>query len=259
MIGRIFIENYIVSGIRYFCNVSVPKVSKTLSDKIDYYELTLVLSGGMTYIVNGETHSLSKNDAIFLTPGTNRKRLLGKEPCKYVSFNFYIFPNANLNLGTYLPCCVSSDIKKIISAFPHIHFFTPSINHTEEKIANILNYILMEISDTIISKSNNDHIIKIIKYIDENITEKMSLQTISKEINLSKEYTCYIFKKEMNKSLTDYINEKKLFLAKELISNHRMSLADISQHLGYANYNYFSRLFKKQFGISPITLKQNSH
>ena len=78
-------------------------------------------------------------------------------------------------------------------------------------------------------------------------------------MNLSREYTSYIFKKEMDKTLTAYVNERKLLLAKELIIDGAMTLTDIASYLGYENYNYFSRIFKQNLGITPIALKQKIH
>ena len=115
----------------------------------------------------------------------------------------------------------------------------------------MLNYILLELMNNYSVSSQNEHIHKILKYIDEHINEQLSLRIISKEINLSREYTSYIFKKEMSTTLTDYINERKLLLAKELISRQNMTLSQVAQHISFDNYNYFCRLFKKHFGISP--------
>jgi two-component system response regulator YesN len=97
--------------------------------------------------------------------------------------------------------------------------------------------------------------LKVTRYVGEHITDKMSLQSISGVIGLSKEYTANIFKKEVGKTLTDYINERKMLLAKELITRNEMKLTDVASYLGYDNYNYFSRLFKRHFDFSPIEVK----
>ena len=78
-------------------------------------------------------------------------------------------------------------------------------------------------------------------------------------MNLSREYTSYIFKKEMGNTLTAYVNERKLLLAKELITDGAMNLTDIASYLGYENYNYFSRSFIKYLDITPIARKQKVH
>ena len=60
----------------------------------------------------------------------------------------------------------------------------------------------------------------------------------------------------MHKSLIYYINERKMRIAKDLLINNEMSLREISAQLGYENYNYFSRLFKKYFGVPPVRMKR---
>ena len=69
-------------------------------------------------------------------------------------------------------------------------------------------------------------------------------------------YVSYIFKKETGKTLTNYINEQKMIVAKELIVNSDVPLVEISQILSFDNYNYFSRLFKKHFDRTPINMRK---
>ena len=120
---------------------------------------------------------------------------------------------------------------------------------------NLLNYIILEIKDILELESNNKHIIDLIKYIDEHISEPLTLSKISSHMKLSREYTSYIFKKETGKTVTEYINERKLFIAKKMILETNYPLTYISERVGYENYSYFSRLFKNKFGVSPRMLK----
>ena len=246
-------KKYFVSKVRHFCNISVDKCCAMKERTIDFYDLTFVLGGNMTYIIEGKTITLKKNDAIFLKPGCVNSRLDGAEHCEYVSFNFYLLPDVKLDFETFIPGCISRDIKTLLSAFPQSHI--SPYYHSEEKLANMLNYILLELSDIVSIRSSNEHIHKILNYIELHIRDKMSLESISKNINLSKEYTATIFKKETGKTLVNYINERKMMLAKELIISNEMSLVDVSNHLGYDNYNYFSRLFKKHFDVTPVYFK----
>ena len=133
-------HQYIVKDILHYCNVSLDKCSNISLKNIDYYDFTFVLSGSMTYTADGETLVLKKNDAIFLKPGTLRSRVGGNEPVKFVSFNFTTMPDVQLNLESFLPNCITSDIKKIISAFPQSHL--SEYYHSKEKVANFLNFIL---------------------------------------------------------------------------------------------------------------------
>ena len=85
----------------------------------------------------------------------------------------------------------------------------------------------------------------------EHISEAISLSDLAAHIHLSREYTATLFKKEMGMSVTAFIMEKKLLLARDLIRDHEHSLKHIARSLGYENYGYFSRLYKKRFGVSP--------
>ncbi|MBE6883355.1 MAG: AraC family transcriptional regulator [Ruminococcaceae bacterium] len=247
-------KNYIVQKIRHYCNISVDNCSAIDKERIDFYDLTFVCSGSMTYIADGKKITLKRNDALFLRPGTERIRLQGTEPVKYVSFNFDIYPDVELPFESYMPNCISAEIRNLAATFPQSHLLP--YYHSKEKAVNMLNYILFELLDIVSLGTNNGYVIKIAKYVDEHMNEKISLRDVSAYTDLSREYTAAIFKREMGKTLTDFINERKMLVAKELILSSGMGLCDIAAHLGYENYNYFSRLFKRYFDNTPIRVKQ---
>lgn len=248
-------DNYIVKKITRYYNASLDKCKYLPQEKINYYDLTFILDGEMTYIADGEKYIIRKKDAIFLPPGVIRERKEGTSPVKYVSFNFLAFDSSEIPIKYHLINCISKDIRHLFSMISHIHLFSPY--RSEEKITTVLNYILLELIDYADKKIKNENIVKIIEYIDANITKKMSLASISNEMNLSKEYTSSLFKKEVGKTLTDYINEQKLAYAKELMYNYKMSLSEIASYLGYDNYSYFSKLFKNHYGTPAINFKNN--
>lgn len=246
-------ENYIVQHLLHYCNISVNYCQEIAPKVISFYDLTFVLSGSMTYTANGCILRLKKNDALFLKPGTLRSRQAGTEPVKYVSFNFQMMPGCDYSLAEYIPNCISAEIRKLISAFPQSHL-SPYF-HAWEKATNMLNFILFELMDHMELSSTNEHVLKMIRYIDEHITERLTLQQISQHMNLTREYLSFIFHREVGKSLTDFMNERKMRIAKELIQCGEMALTDVARHLGYENYSYFSRLFKRYFDVTPIRLR----
>ena len=248
-------NSYIVSDVSYYCNRSVARCSSLDEKKISYYDFTFLLSGNMTYFINGEKISVESGDAIFLRPGDLRRREEGKTPAHYISFNFQSENEKMLPFGRVMKKCVSGDIRRLISVYPPQHLVERF--HAKEKCQNILNYILLELYDRHKMRSTNEHVVKIIKYVDEHITERMSLCDIAERFHLSKEHTSYIFKREMGTPLVSYINEQKSLLAKSLILSGEMPLADISDYLGFENYDYFSKTFKKYMGVTPLKLKKS--
>jgi len=246
---------YIVKELLHYCNVHLKEPSKIAPAPIKYFDFTFMLKGELTYIVDGKPYVLHENDAILIKPGSMRERLKNHEPVKYVSYNFTVFDPSVLPSKTYLKDIISHDIRQLTTIFSASH--VSDIYSSREKVINLLNYILWEIKDILDFDSNNKHIIDIIKYINENIAKPISLASISKHVNLSREYTSHIFKKETGKTVTDYINERKLLIAKEMILETPYPLTSISDRLSYENYSYFSKLFKNQFGISPRALRKS--
>ena len=250
-------QYYLVKDISHYCNVALKKYGAITERPIPYYDFSFILDGSMVYYADGVKIFLQKNDAIFFPPGTVRSREPVNETVHFVSFNFTAMDGVTFPFSAYMPNCINGNIRRLVSLYPPSHLST--FYHSKEKCVNMLNYILFELAEASELTCNNDHVMKILHYIEEHITESLTLQTISAQMNLSREYTSYIFKKEMDKTLTAYVNERKLLLAKELIIDGSMSLTDIASYLGYENYNYFSRIFKKYLDITPIALKQRVH
>lgn len=247
-------NGYFTDKLLHYCNISTKSCTRINSNIISFYDFTFVLEGTMIYIINGERYILKKNDGIFLPPGTLRERIETHEYVKYISFNFSMIDEQKLDFDIFMPKCISENIRKLIGIYPYSHL--SDIPRSQEKCANMLNYILLELTDYSEMSSNNTHIIKLINYINLNIHHNITLADLSSHTNLSREYICYLFKKEMNQTVTDYINNIRLNMAKELIITNEMPLSDISAFVGFENYNYFSRLFKRKFGTTPIYLKK---
>ena len=66
-----------------------------------------------------------------------------------------------------------------------------------------------------------------------------------------------IFAKKFNTSPKQYLINKKLNHAKDLIVSSNLSITEISEYTGFQSVYHFSRLFKKHFNMSPLTYKKN--
>ncbi|MBQ0027711.1 MAG: AraC family transcriptional regulator [Lachnospiraceae bacterium] len=108
---------------------------------------------------------------------------------------------------------------------------------------------------TNISTGSTDHthhvIKKAIDYIENNFSKDISLDEISQELNLSSYYFSKLFKEEKGEGFVEYLNSRRISEAKELMKNQEKSIKEISNECGYADPNYFSRIFKKYTGMTP--------
>ncbi len=95
-------------------------------------------------------------------------------------------------------------------------------------------------------------------YISGHLSDpNLSIKAISDEVHLSTSYVCTIFKAETGDTLTHYITELRMKKARELLMDPRNRISDISVQVGFSDSNYFSKAFKKAFGLSPSEFRDS--
>lgn len=104
--------------------------------------------------------------------------------------------------------------------------------------------------------SNEELTAQVKAYIIENLKEELRVEKIAKNFYLSADYLNKLFKKETGMSIGDFILEERMFLAKELILAGKMSISRVSYECGYDNYSYFTKVFKKKYGVTPREYSQ---
>ncbi len=97
---------------------------------------------------------------------------------------------------------------------------------------------------------SND-ILKAINYIEQNIKADITLESVAKYLNMSPCYFSKFFKKTVGINFTTYVTDRKIELAKEMLSFTNMPILNIAYELSYNETNYFSKVFKKRVGVTP--------
>lgn len=95
-----------------------------------------------------------------------------------------------------------------------------------------------------------------VEYVDTHIFEKISLNAMAQEVGYNEHYISRKFKEETGQSLFDYINQQKIQMAKLILTDKKLSIADISYRLAFSSPSYFSSVFRKQVGMSPAEYQQ---
>lgn len=88
-------------------------------------------------------------------------------------------------------------------------------------------------------------------YIEENYIQPITLEEIAKYVGLNEAYLSSIFKKQVGKSLIDYLTYVRIQHAKELLIDRDKSINEIAENVGFNDAKYFTKRFKKFTGISP--------
>lgn len=100
-------------------------------------------------------------------------------------------------------------------------------------------------------RKENDIIAYVKGYINANLCNKISVNGIAAAIPVNASYLSSLFKSSTGVALSSYITDQKLSRAKEYIRTGRYSITEVSEQLSFTNVQYFSKLFKKQYGITP--------
>jgi two-component system response regulator YesN len=93
-------------------------------------------------------------------------------------------------------------------------------------------------------------------FIDVHYAEDINRNSLAEIVYLDQDYTARLFKKEKGISLGNYIIQKRVTIAKDLLMNTDLPVNLISDKVGYGNYSYFTKLFKKETGYTPVDYRR---
>lgn len=213
--------------------------------KINFNDLTFVLKGNLSYLIDGEKISLKAGDAILIKQGSLRTREENNK-VEYISFNYVGSEGADLPL--HITDCISYEIKLLFGVCDEI---LKTYALYEDKIVEVISLIIKFLSEKKKTMNENPLVSAIKKHIFENLQANITLSSIASHVGYSPNYCDTVFKKNEGTSIINYLIAQRITEAKRLIIEGVTSLKDVAINVGYNDYNYFSRIFKKNVGCSP--------
>ncbi|MBD7914413.1 helix-turn-helix transcriptional regulator [Clostridium sp. Sa3CUN1] len=98
---------------------------------------------------------------------------------------------------------------------------------------------------------------KTIEYIHKNYDEQLTIDSISKMLNIHKCYFCNSFKKETGMTFTNFLCKFRVEKSKELLLNPSLSILDIAISVGFNNQSYYTMMFKKLTNLTPLEYRKS--
>ncbi len=127
-------------------------------------------------------------------------------------------------------------------------------------IEDLMNYLtyLVDVSLDYMKFTNSQQSVvhKICEYIDQHYHENITRTNLASNLYLSPDYIARIFKKEMGISLINYLIKKRIEVAKKLLTHTDHPVHLISDKVGYGNYSYFTKIFKKETNFTPMDYRK---
>lgn len=123
-------------------------------------------------------------------------------------------------------------------------------------LIDILKYSSKEYKEYIEGNINNNRLTSILEYIEKNYNNVILLEDMASIIGVTREYLCYLFKKELGVRPIEYLNSVRISESKEILMNNKiLKISEVAKKVGFESTSYFCSIFKNKEGISPKGFK----
>ncbi|MGL5315327.1 MAG: helix-turn-helix transcriptional regulator [Peptostreptococcaceae bacterium] len=156
-----------------------------------------------------------------------------------------------------------------IEATPIVYLeslFNTNINNIESsndfnELYNLVSHMIVDYCNAVVNyklKNYSPLIRRTINYINLNLKNELSVQSLANLFYVSPTYLSRLFKKEVNASVIEYINKQKVRRSTFLLKDTDLPIHHISHMVGIDDLNYFSRLFKKYMNKTPSQYRKDN-
>lgn len=247
----------------------------------DFHKILILLHGDVTYCIEGRTYELSPNDIVLVNAGEVHKPII-RSDAPYERIILYVSPDFLSEYedgGTDLSLCFrqayaeqahvlrlhSSRTGRLGASIRELDASASDNDYANELHQRILflefmiqlnRAALHNHIEFIGDSASNEKIVSILSYVNEHLTEDITIDDLSARFYLSRYYLMHTFKEQTGYTIGGYLLTKRLFLAKELIAAGT-PITDVCYACGFKNYSTFSRAYKKSFGESPRDYRQS--
>ena len=242
----------------------------------DFNKIIIFISGKVTYLIEGKAYKLKPWDILLVNSNEIHKPLIDPDEVYeriviWVNSSFLIEHNSdNCNLLSCFETAFKeklnlmrlkaeylSDIKHILSqletAWKSKEFGSDILKNS--LFLQLIVYVNRLFLGTEEHKETNDveydeAVAAILNYINKNLKETLSIEGIAEKFYMSKYYLMHKFKVQTGYTVHNYILQKRLILAKELIKKGK-AVTEVYMECGFSDYSNFIRAFKNSYGVSP--------
>lgn len=253
-----------------------PSTTEVDNHNHDFYEIYILLSGRVTYMIEGRTYRLKPWDILLINHGELHRPVIetGEWYERMVIWVDPRFAAAKSTENTDLSMCFETpfhsakrllrpenemleSLRNILVRFEEAccgsGFGSSVLRETYlTELLIFLNRAYLDVREPIPAEEieYNEKISAVIRYINSHLSGGLTLDQLASRFYISKYHLLREFKKHTGYTLHRYIQHKRLAAAKACLGEG-LSLTEVCAKCGFSNYSHFIRSFKEAFGISP--------
>jgi AraC-like DNA-binding protein len=261
-------SNTFLFGVEYLKSQNAYDMS---SHNHNQYELYFLEQNQIDFIVNGTIYTVEKNSVVLIKPNIFHKTTSTSgrtRTCIYFAERFLKMYFSDQSIKTLLQCfeinMISLDAESF-SKIKRLSLLLEKENQDEPRncifiyLADILNILNSKKSLQILHfpTSLQENITPVLTYINQNYNTLNTLDDISNHFHISKYHLCHIFKKAVNLTVTQYINNIKIQNACTMLAYSGKSISEVGLECGFNSAMYFCKTFKKILNITPSEFRIN--
>lgn len=255
----------------YQCGMEKCKPSYSYGPAVrDHFLIHFIIKGRGIFYVNGKSYDIKENQGFLIYPNVvTYYKADDEEPWIYTWVGFKgikadtYLKLANLNQENPIFECKKGEFAK--------KCFEDMIKATELKYGRevrlqgllgvFLSELIEEVGKNVVINSNYKelYIKKSLQFVETNYSRKLYISEMAKSVGLNKNYFSAFFKENMGVTPQEYIIKFRINKACELMGNRGLTISDISRSVGYDDTLGFSKVFKKEKGMSPTSYRENLH
>jgi AraC-like DNA-binding protein/mannose-6-phosphate isomerase-like protein (cupin superfamily) len=234
-----------------------------------FLEVLFIKSGEGTFNINGGNRQVMSGDLVIYNAGdTHHEKSHTENPLE-----MYFFATRNINLtGLNENCLIPDDADNIIHTGDNYALFdryfsdliteSSSDHYFSNEIAELVTHTLLllilrtQTHDSEKYVKTNELFNKAKTFIDTHYAEISDADDLYKNVYVSKYYLIHLFKKYTDKTPMQYILQKKIDIAKKLLSTTAIPVYGIALRCGYEDSNYFCKVFKRLEHLTPLEYRR---
>lgn len=257
--------------IVYQCGMEKCKKSYSYGPAVrDHYLIHFILKGSGVFCVNGKSYKIKENQGFLICPDVvTYYEADAEEPWVYTWVGFKGIKSEQYlklaNINQENPVFECREVEFVKKCFEDMRKATELKYARELRLQGLLNMFLSELieeagkNDTVSSNYKELYIKKSLHYVETNYAGKLTIAEMAKSVGLNKNYFSAFFKENIGMTPQQYIIKFRINKACELMENKGLTIGDISRSVGYEDTLGFSKIFKKEKGMSPKKYRGQSH